>query len=96
MSIENSFTYLNKSKTDKREIKKYYLQNKKYFILNSVFEYEKRRKRIYLCLKHGMFCIAASYVYLDSMYRWLKNQIISCTMRLLLSIKKLMIAKNGD
>lgn len=73
MAIENSFTCLNKGKEDQKEIRDYYRKNRTYFEADSVFPYEKRRKRIYTCLRHGVFPAAAGYVYLDSLYRKFKH-----------------------
>lgn len=72
MSIENSFTYLNNLKAEQKEIKEYYKCNKRYFNTDSIFPYDKRRKRIYICLKYGMFRFATTYIYLDSLYRKIK------------------------
>lgn len=73
MTIENSFTCLNKRKEDQKEIRDYYRENRMYFKAGSVFPYEKRRKRIYACLRCGAFPAAAWYVYLDSIYRKIKK-----------------------
>lgn len=73
MTIENSFTCLNKRREDQKKIRDYYRKNRTYFEVDSVFTYEKRRKRIYACLRHGVFPAAAGYVYLDSIYRKIKK-----------------------
>jgi len=73
MSIENSFTYLNRSKEEQAGIREFYTKNKSYFSGKSVFNYKKRRKRIYVLLQHGAFEMAGVYVYLDSLYRKLKS-----------------------
>lgn len=73
MAVENSFTYLNQSKDDKNEIKDFYKRNRSYFKSKSFYNYEKRRKRIYLCLHYGLFGLAGFYIYLDSFYRKIKS-----------------------
>ena len=73
MSMENSYTCLNHSNADKKKIKEYYISNKKYFRKESLYEYAKRRKRIYWCLRHNLFWAACIYVYLDSIYRKYKH-----------------------
>lgn len=73
MTIENSYTCLNRSKEENVAIRAFYRQNEYYFKKSSVFPYEKRRKRIFACLHYRMFRIATLYVYLDSLYRKLKR-----------------------
>ena len=69
MAVENSFTYMNKSKADKNKIKDFYKKNRSYFKSKSICDYKNRRKRIYKCLELGLFDIATYYVYIDSLYR---------------------------
>ena len=73
MSVENSYTCLNHSNVDKKDIKEYYISNKKYFRKESLYEYTKRRKRIYWCLRYNLFWLACTYVYVDSIYRKYKH-----------------------
>lgn len=76
MSIENSFTYLNYENSDKQQIRKIFNDNQSLFNRKSLFPYTKRRRRIYWCLNHNVFCLATTYVYIDSLYRKLKKKII--------------------
>lgn len=75
MAIENSFTCLNHSSDDKKEIKRFYKDNKEKFKIDSVFNYGKRRKRIYWCLHCGSFFLATIYVYADSIYRKIRKRL---------------------
>lgn len=69
MSIENTYTCINKSSKDKKEIKEYYKNNRSVFCEGSIATYNKRRKRIYWFLEHKIYHVACIYIYLDSVYR---------------------------
>lgn len=74
-SLENEFTFLGKSFEQKRKVKNFYKNNKKYFSETNVFKYVKKRKRIYVLLKYNLFEVAAIYIFCDSIWRKLKIKV---------------------
>ena len=75
-SIENEYTFLANSKKEKRNIKAFFNENKDVFQVKSVYNYAKKRKRIYALLKYDLFGIAGIYVFLDSHWRRIKNKML--------------------
>lgn len=74
-SVENIFTCINKSKKDKQDILKVIKEQKSAFMGNPIITCTKRRKRIFMFIKHGFYRLAFFYVYLDSLYRKLKKKV---------------------
>lgn len=73
-TIENCFTILNSSGQEKRRVLKAVKQNREAFKEEPVQPYTKRRKRIFLLVRHGLPRIACLYVYLDSLYRQIRKK----------------------
>lgn len=71
--MENSYTFIAHSKSEKKMLKDYYHENVGSFQIDAVYPYEKKRKRIFVLLKKHMYVFAAGYVYLDSIRRKIKN-----------------------
>ena len=72
-SFENEYTIVAKSKKGKKSLNQFYKDNRKIMKKESVFNYNKRRKRIFILLSHDMLFIAKAYIYLDSLYRKIRK-----------------------
>jgi len=71
--MENSYTYISHSSCEKKQLRTFYSENLRYFQVEAVYKYEKKRARIFWLLKKRMYYLAVSYVYLDSLRRKIKS-----------------------
>lgn len=78
-AIENGYTIQSSDPSERVQIRARFRADRAAFRQESIVPYEKRRKRIFVLLRRGLFSIACIYVYADSVYRKIRGKKI-CAM----------------